>query len=112
VFLSLRQRRENVFEPGSEFSRSAAQSRKVGGKIGREIRGFASQFVLGSVFSEFSVANHPSPYSLAIAGGLQFKHLRIAAAETSQLFVTSVLSNAAVFQHNDPVGHADRREPV
>src|SRR5208283_2004297 len=36
------------------------------------------------------------PFGLTIVGGLQFKHLRVATAQMSQLFVISILGNAAV----------------
>ena len=43
---------------------------------------------------------------LAIAGGLHFEHLLVAAAQARQLFVTSFFCNLSVFEHYDAVGHA------
>ena len=49
---------------------------------------------------------------LAIAGGLHFKHLLVAAAQACQLFVTSFFGNLSVFENYDAVGHAHGRKSV
>ena len=42
----------------------------------------------------------------AITGGLQFKHFRVAAADTGEVVVSSFFYDSATFEYYDAIGHA------